>query len=200
MEFPEFDDSDLDPLDDSQIHNIARNGITSIQERGRIIRDTLQGIIIDDDIHSFDVRIFHLKDVVYDEEDSYSKADRAKVVERASSDRMRMIEPPMGRDTENLSMAQRMGRGSAPMIPQHKDGSENRIKWYKEMRLDSCYTFWVKADRAQRDGIRAVARTPPGDLAHLIQQIKDEDRCHTKDAFWEYQQDEAAAADPNIYQ
>ncbi|KAK7753240.1 hypothetical protein SLS62_004759 [Diatrype stigma] len=193
--------------DDSRIHDIkvylediAKNGITSVQERGRKVISTPQETIIDDIIHSSNVRIFHLKDVVYDEEHSYSKADRAKAVERASNDKMRMIEPPMGRDTENLLMAQRMSRGEAPIIPQHKDGSKNHEKWYKEMRLDSRYMFWVKADRARRDELRATARTPPDEFTHLIQQIKIEDKCHTKDAFWDYQRDEAAATEPNIYQ
>lgn len=182
------------------LENIARNGIAGIKERARVVKDSPQETVIDDNIGDFDVRIFQFKDVAYDQDGSYIKAERAKVVERASTDKMKAIEPPMGRDTENLLMAQRMRRDEAPTMPLHKDGSENRKKWYKEMLLDSCHTFWVKTTRAERDGMRATAQDPPADIAHLIQQIKAEDRCHTKDAFWEYQRDEVAATDTNIYQ
>ncbi|RYP62623.1 hypothetical protein DL769_007229 [Monosporascus sp. CRB-8-3] len=110
------------------------------------------------------------------------------------------IEPPMGRDTENLLTTQRTSQGEAPTISRHRDGREDRKQWYKEIRLDSCCEFWAKTARAQRDDMRAAAQNPAADLAHLIHQVKVEDGSHMPDAFWDYQRDEAAAADPHIYE
>ncbi|RYP39912.1 hypothetical protein DL767_002031 [Monosporascus sp. MG133] len=110
------------------------------------------------------------------------------------------IKPPMGWDMENLfdGLEDEPRRGSHDA--RHMDGREDRKKWYKEMRLDSCREFWVKTTRAQREDARAAAQNPAADLVHLIHLVKMEDGYYTPDAFWDYQRDEAAAADRHIYE
>ena len=48
--------------------------------------------------------------------------------------------------------------------------------------------------------MRAEALNPPIEILHLLRQIQEEDKSHTKDPFWDYQRDDAAAADTNIYE
>ncbi|RYP13186.1 hypothetical protein DL765_007013 [Monosporascus sp. GIB2] len=130
---------------------------------------------IDHNIHDFKIRIFHLKEVVYDEEGSHRKMERPRRVEAALQDKVMGIEPLMGWDTKNLLMVHRVSQGEAPTMHRHRDGREDRKQ-------------------------RAAAQNPAADLAHLIQQIKMEDANHTPDAFWDHQRDQAAVADPHIYE
>ena len=75
------------------------------------------------------------------------KAARAERVDKLSHVKMNTIEPPMGRAVENILMARRIHNGNAPKMPMHcptatsQQLSENRKKWYKEMRGDACRDF-----------------------------------------------------------
>ena len=115
----------------------------------------------------------------------------------------RVAEAPMGRDVENMLMAKRMNRGEAPKMPMHRDGSENKKAWYKVMRSESYNVFWVGTSREERDALREETRdnTRRGPaLEPLVAQIEKEDKSQSKDYFYHYQRDRAAAADDSIYE
>lgn len=157
-------------------------------------------------VEGFSLRYMRLLDVSYKDKTSYKQATRAQRVDKLSETKMTIAEPPMGRQVESYLMAGRIHRGEAPKMPMHRpnetnpQGSEDRKKWYKKMRHEACRAFWAKTTRQQRDTIHAEAQKPPQELLPLIQQIQQEDRSHTNDPFWAYQQDELAAADTEIYE
>ena len=198
------DDSRIAAIQTFLSHTPSNEG--EMREIGNVICDTPDEMITDAVIEGFSMRIMMMRDVSYRDKDSYKKSFRAKRVHNLSQAKMSAIEPPMGRATENLLMAQRIHRGEAPKIPMHRqtpskpEASENRKSWYRVMRHDACRTFWVKTTREHRDAIRAEALDPPHEILALLRQIQEEDKSHTKDPFWEHQRDEAAAADTSIYE
>ncbi|CAJ2509056.1 Uu.00g140820.m01.CDS01 [Anthostomella pinea] len=211
-DFPPFGNTDFEMSDDPRIASIRQflSNLANIEnmmhEHGTVIRDTAKEFIIDSVVNTFGVRLIKLHDVSFKDKASYKKAARSKQVEKLSKAKMADKEPPMGCIVEDFLMAQRLSRGEAPTMPMHRpstenpQGAENCKKWYSEMRRESCRTFWVKTTRQERDSMRAGAQQPSADLIPLIQQIRNEDRSHTKDHFWSYQRDELAAEDPNIYE
>ncbi|RYP32603.1 hypothetical protein DL767_005108 [Monosporascus sp. MG133] len=211
-DFPKFGETDFERREDPRIAAIQRF-LSSVASRdstvckdGDTVRDTAEELVVDLVVEGFSVRYIKLHDVCYKDKDSYRKAKRAKKVAELSDAKMYAVESPMGRDIENFLMAQRIHSGKAPEVPMHRptptnpQGSENRKSWYKMMRGDACRAFWVKTTRCQRDAMRTEALNPPKEILSLIKQIRDDDNSHTKDHFWSYQRDEAAAADTEIYE
>ena len=182
------------------------NSEMEIRKNRNVVSDTPGELVVDGTVEGFAVRIMMLRDVSYKDKGSYSKTARAKRVDKLSYVKMTAIEPPMGRAVENLLMAQRIHHGKAPKMPMHRqtksrpEPSENRKSWYRAMRHDACRAFWVKTTREQRDAMRAEAQDPPSEINALLHQIKQEDKSHTTDPFWEHQRDETAAADTSIYE
>jgi hypothetical protein len=211
--FPKFDDANSKLLDDPRIDSVKRylsdminEGIKVVKEHGIVIKDTDEEIVIDDIVKGFSSRIIQLKDVSFEDKRSYSRAARAKAVEIKSDKKMKDIEHPAGHKIEDFLIAQRMSQGEAPTMPMHRrapnnpQGSEDRKKWYKSMRTDASHTFWVKNTRQERDAIRAAAKKLPDELTELVEQIRREDTSHSKDYFWQYQKDEYASQDADIYE
>ncbi|RYP73842.1 hypothetical protein DL769_004143 [Monosporascus sp. CRB-8-3] len=211
-DFPKFGETDFEMREDPRIGAIrcflsrVASRDSTVCKDGDTVRDTDEELIVDLVVEGFSVRYIKLHDVCYKDKDSYRKAKRAKKVADLSDAKMSALESPMGRDIENFLMAQRIHSGKAPEVPMHRptrtnpQGSENRKGWYKTMRGDACRAFWVKTTRYQRDAMRTEALNPPKEILSLIKQISDEDNSHTKDHFWCYQRDEAAAADAEIYE
>lgn len=192
----------------SYLAELVKNGLAKAREEGTVIRDTAEDLIITQLTYGFPLRIWQLKDVGCRDKKSYTEAGRARAVHEASEQWMtNEIEPIMGRDVEDLMMAQQIQRGQAPRIPMHRvskdnpNPAENRKKWYKEMRLESCRQFWVKTTREERDEWREKAKTPSAELknTHLLDQIRTEDKSRSVDSYWTYQRDEAAASQGSIY-
>ena len=166
------DDSRIAAIQTFLSHTPSNEG--EMREIGNVICDTPDEMITDAVIEGFSMRIMMMRDVSYRDKDSYKKSFRAKRVHNLSQAKMSAIEPPMGRATENLLMAQRIHRGEAPKIPMHRqtpskpEASENRKSWYRVMRHDACRTFWVKTTREHRDAIRAEALDPPHEILALL--------------------------------
>lgn len=138
-------------------------------------------------------------DVSVSDPKSYRNAARSHRLESLSD--QRVAEAAMGRVVENMLMVKRMNRGEAPKMPMHRDGDKK--SWYKAMRSESYNVFWVGTSREERDALREEARVNARHdptLEPLIAQIEKEDKSHSKDYFYHYQRDQAAAADDDIYE
>ncbi|KAH9886813.1 hypothetical protein F4778DRAFT_757805 [Xylariomycetidae sp. FL2044] len=182
------------------ISQIMKQGISAVLQHGSMVCNTPDEISIDHTVLDLTVRVTQLKDISYKDRSSYHQARRAKEVERRSCEKMTSIEPPMGRDVENLIMARRMNNGEAPPMPSHLDGTDNKKEWYEQMRVDSVRSFWIEHTLEERAALRAEAqRQPPAELQPLIDQIRLGDKSGSRDLFWEHQRDESAAAEPGIY-
>ncbi|RYP16193.1 hypothetical protein DL765_005251 [Monosporascus sp. GIB2] len=161
--------------------------VEAVREHGTVVRDTPEELVIDRHFRGFDVRVIQLPDASYADKGSYTKARRARELEKRSEEKMTAAEPVMGRGVENLLTAQRMHRGEAPPIPMHRatkdnpDGNEDRGKWYKILRVESC-------------------RRLSGELRPITERIRREDNSPTRDEFREHQRDQGAAADEEIYE
>ncbi|KAK7966495.1 uncharacterized protein PG986_000772 [Apiospora aurea] len=208
-EYPKFTDRDFHLRDEEKAAKVKQylagihdRGIDAVLEDGQIARNTKEEVAVDHHVQGFSVRVMQMCDVsVYDPK-SYCNATRSRRLERLSD--QRVAEAPIGRDVENLLMAKRMERGEAPKMPMHRDGTENKKLWYKVMRSESNNVFWVGTSREERDALRGEvthldARRDPA-LDPLIAQIDKEGRSQSKDYFYHYQRDRAAAADDAIYE
>ncbi|RYO96657.1 hypothetical protein DL764_007438 [Monosporascus ibericus] len=88
-----------------------------------------------------------LKNVRFDDRDSYRKTNRAKHVAKLSTQKTMAVEEETGRPVENYLMARRLERGEAPKMPMHlptahhPEGRQNRKAWYKTMRSESNREF-----------------------------------------------------------
>ncbi|RYP05714.1 hypothetical protein DL764_003639 [Monosporascus ibericus] len=185
VRYPRFSAADFQQREDDRIKAVETflayitqvAGIEAVREHGTVVRDTPEELVIDHHFGDFGVRVNQLRDVSYADKGSYTKARRAQELEKLSEENMTTAEPVMGRGVESLLTAQQMHRGEAPPIPMRhatKDNpeeNENRGKWYKTMRVESCRRFWIRR----------------------------EDTSHAMDYFWEHQRNQGAAADEEIY-
>ncbi|RYP57576.1 hypothetical protein DL769_009402 [Monosporascus sp. CRB-8-3] len=150
------------------------------------------------------VRISQLKDVDYTDSKSYYNSIRATTLERKASAKMDRIEPPMGREVENLLIAKvlhgehqlasyRMSN-ERPSEPGRK-----RNGWYKKLRAETTRVFWLENSRQARDDLRKAASCPPPDLRKAMDEIEVDDHTWSRDFFYQHLRDRASAADAGIY-
>ncbi|RYP46276.1 hypothetical protein DL768_007495 [Monosporascus sp. mg162] len=213
MDYLEFGELSSDPEADTRIQDvkeylsekIGRHDLAAIRQSGTILQDNAEELVIEDRVQTMSVRITQLKNVRFDDRDSYKKTNRAKQVAKLSTQKMMAVEEETGRPVENYLMARRLERGEAPKMPMHlpttghPEGRQNRKAWYKTMRSESNREFWLGTTRESRDSIRRSAMRPPDSLTPIIAQIEEEDNSRSEDFFWNHQRDEAAAADDDIY-
>ncbi|KAI0017432.1 hypothetical protein F4780DRAFT_796150 [Xylariomycetidae sp. FL0641] len=206
--FPDFSDSEITPSDTPKVQRIhsfledmASNGLTRIRAEGEMVEETDDRLIIDSTVEGLRMRTVQLKDVSCASKESYKKSDRAKKLAAASATRMNDLEPAQTRDEENYLMAKRISIGEAPpRPPTNPTNNTSQLHWYKSMRLDANRAFWLRTSRQERDEVRAAAQNPADELLPIIEQIRTQDKTHSKDHFWEYQRDETAIKSPSLYE
>ncbi|KAK7911276.1 hypothetical protein PG985_013757 [Apiospora marii] len=207
-EYPKFTDRDFRFLDGEKAEKVKQylgeirdRGINAVLDVGQTVRSTEEEVVVDHHVENFSVRVMQMCDVSVVDPKSYCNAARSRRLDNLSD--QRVAEAPMGRDVENMLMAKRMNRGEAPKMPMHRDGTENKKTWYKAIRSESYNVFWVGTSREERDALREEARDnaqrDPA-LEPLVAQIEKEDKSQSKDYFYHYQRDRAAAVDDSIYE
>ncbi|RYP68790.1 hypothetical protein DL770_008372 [Monosporascus sp. CRB-9-2] len=213
MDYLEFGELSSDPEADTRIQDVkeylsekvGKHDLAAIRQSGTILQDNAEELVIEDQIQTMSVRITQLKNVRFDDRDSYKESNRAKQVAKLSTQKMMAVEEETGRSVENYLMARRLERGEAPKMPMHlpaadhPEGRENRKAWHKTMRSESNREFWLGTTRQARDSIRCSAMRPPDSLIPIIAQIEEEDNSRSEDFFWNHQRDEAATADDDTY-
>ncbi|RYP93432.1 hypothetical protein DL770_000475 [Monosporascus sp. CRB-9-2] len=217
FDYPVFDETDLCFVDEKTVESL-RVLLEAIREF-HIREDGLKSrcydytVVADDDTEkvadfshdSMTVRVAQFKDVAFQDEKTYYKAERAVNIELKAATKMDAIEPPMGRQVENYLMALVISEGNAPAIPGYRvttkrpEGGENKKRWYKTMRTEATRSFWLGTDRESQDMIREAAQCLSSEIQAVIDEISNEDPSLSQDHFYQHHKDWAAAADPTIY-
>lgn len=150
---------------------------------------------------AYSVEISQYKDVAYTDRDSYYKAQRARLVEEQSAQKIMAIEPPMGRNVENYMMALVMhARDTAEtVVGRAQMDEEPKERWYKALRMQVTRAFWMEKDREERDLLRREAKQPSLAIQAALSEVVNDDKSHSQDFFRQHYQDAAAVAENDIY-
>lgn len=155
---------------------------------------------------SMTVRVSQLKDVDCFNGDTYYNARRAVVTELKSGQKMAGFELPMGREVENYLIAEVIRRVHTPRTTKYRvsrtrpEESTERQNWYKKIRAEVRRSFWLDHDRQARDDLRRESVICSLSIRMVMEAIDTEDQSQSRDAFFQYHHDVAAASDPNIYE